>query len=821
MERKLLNRVLDLNDDVKDIRILEIMREKLYRVDVVNIHTIFSDEEAIEKANEEYAQIIVEANKMLDVLEIKDEKSEEFYAKMNKAFSALNKADLNARKKMEEALDKKLKNTDKVYLNPFDFLKDEDGIEDALNAIEELLEASIAYRAASTEEMKRLGDIKLRTLKTACNALGDIKEHLKEKIKEEEEQERREKENQEGFKILTPEEVQNKQPSPDLGISNEKSGIPLEKILVENNFLKAEYLQDTHDITSLPADSLVIPLIRIETKSSNTCNCTIECIPFINCFRVNLDNKSRYFNFNRDVVNVFRRGYDNVSGAVDTVNYIDRLYGFMNNFRPNGEEINYTDELKQKINDVLVNLKLFKDFGNQEAVEAKLPRINGFDPDVVDLIKDVSKLDIVNVSKEDNGIYRLVNTLPFLISPDVYSDHLYRYSYCSSDTSLRYQNRDYPEQEYSFFTTDMVDLEETGEDSYLVYRRISDGEEVLLRDLPLPISSMERNGLVCTNRDLMIYTYLESLICDSDYSDMMEVHTLFKLVFKIKGLTVAKKKKETGNSLMFFKDNYRPFLEVEKINLEKSDGNTTVIYKGKCLNEEDQIELYHNFYANDLDELYVALANCFEGYIKKDFNNLKTMLRNIASYIDGILESENEVYRRNYSFKYTLDNLPRTEEDYYNEYEEEYEEGSYEWAIKENIKREIKRFNGYSLVERHGELLPMRYTVAVEKQDKKEVIKVSVYPIQNSSCFTYNDRVLRERWNNPIYFEAEVRRGEDGAIGVLPLYNNNFGRHRYYSVGIPIGDYDTRNKMISDLCKPIQYGVLHILIKSYFENSEI
>ena len=819
MERKLLNRVLDLNDDLKDNRILEVMREKLYRVDVPNIHIVFSDEEAIAKAHEEYAKILVEANKMLDVLEIDDEKSEKFYANMNKAFSALNKADLNARKKIEEALDKKLKNTDKVYLNPFEFLKDEDGIEDALNAIEELLEASIAYRAASSEEMKRLGDIKLRTLKTACNALGDIKEYLKEKIKEEEEQERIEKSNQEEFKILLPEEVQNKQPSPDLGVSNEKSGIPLEKILIDNNLIKAEYLQDTYDITTLPADSLVIPLIRVGTKSTNVGNCTIEYIPFVNAFRVNLDNKSRYFI--KDVVNVFRRGYDNVSGAVDTVNYIDHLYGFMNNFRPNGKDTNYLDELKQKINDVLVNLQLFKDFGNQEAPEPKLPKINGFDPDVVDLIKDISKLDIVNVNKEENGIYRLVNTLPFIISSDVYSDHLYRYSYCNSDTSLRYQNRDYPEQEYSFFVTDTVGWEETGEDSYLVYRRVSDGEEVLLRDLPLPISSINRNGLVCTNRDLMIYTYLESLICDSDYSDLMEVHKLFKLVFKIKGLVVAKKKKETGNALMFFKDNYRPFLEVEKINLEKSDGNTTVIYKGKCLNEEDQIELYHNFYANDLDELYVALANCFEGYIKKDFNNLKTMLRNIASYIDGILESEHEVYRRDYSFKYTLDNLPRTEEDYYNEYEEADEEGSYEWAIKENIKKEIKRFNGYHLVERHGELLPMRYTVAVEKQDKKEVIKVSVYPIQNSSCFTYNDRVLKERWNNPIYFEAEVRKGEDGAIGVLPLYNNNFGRHRYYSVGIPIGDYDARNKMISDLCKPIQGGVLHILIKTYFENSEI
>lgn len=56
MERKLLNRVLDLNDDLKDNRTLEVMREKIYRVDVPNLYIIFSDEEAIEKANEGYAK---------------------------------------------------------------------------------------------------------------------------------------------------------------------------------------------------------------------------------------------------------------------------------------------------------------------------------------------------------------------------------------------------------------------------------------------------------------------------------------------------------------------------------------------------------------------------------------------------------------------------------------------------------------------------------------------------------------------------------------------------------------------------------------------
>lgn len=765
MERKLLNRVLDLNDDLKDNRTLEVMREKIYRVDVPNIHTIFSDEEAIAKAHEEYAKTLVEANKMLDLLEIEDKKSEEFYAKMNKTFSALNKADLNARKKMEEALDKKLKNTDKVYLNPFEFLKDEDGIEDALNAIEELLEAIIAYRAASSEEMKRLGDIKLRTLKTACNALEDVKEHLKEKIKEEEEQERREKENQEGFKILTPEEVQDKALSTDLGISNYKPGIPLEKILIDNEFFRVEYIQDTHDITLLPADSLVIPLIRIETKRSNIGGCIIEYIPYINVFRVNLDaSRNRLSGYIvNDILNVFRRGYDNVSGSVDTVNYINHLYNYMVKSRENGEK--YMDELKQKINDVLVNLRLFRDFGNQGELEPKLPKINGFDPDVVDLIRDISKLDIMNVKYEVDGLYRLIQPSPFIISPDVYSDHLYRYSHFRNDSSLRYSSREYPEQEHCYFETETVDWEETGEDSYMLYRRISDGEEALLKELPLPIYSTNRSRIVCTNRDLMIYTYLESLICDSDYSDLMEVHKLFKLVFKIEGLTVAKKKKDLGSALMFFKNEHRPFLEIEKVNLEKSDGSTTVVYKGKCLNENiSQQFLYHNFYANDLDELYVALTNCFEGHVKKDSENVKTMLHNIASYIDRILDSETETYRRDYSFRYTLNDIPRTEADYYNQYEEGDEEGSYEWVIRENIKEEIKTFNGYHLVERHGELLPMRYTASLETQDGKDVIKVSVYHIYNSSCFSYSDSVIRDRWLNPVYFEAIVSKGENGTI---------------------------------------------------------
>ena len=92
MERKLLNRVLDLNDDLKDNRSLEVMREKLYRVDVLNLYEIFSGEEDEEIADECLAKILVEANKALDHLEIKDEKREEVFKRMSMAFSAMNRA---------------------------------------------------------------------------------------------------------------------------------------------------------------------------------------------------------------------------------------------------------------------------------------------------------------------------------------------------------------------------------------------------------------------------------------------------------------------------------------------------------------------------------------------------------------------------------------------------------------------------------------------------------------------------------------------------------------------------------------------------------
>nr|DAP68593.1 MAG TPA: hypothetical protein [Caudoviricetes sp.] len=160
MERKLLNRVLDLNDDLKDNRTLEVMREKLYRVDVPNLHLLFSAEEDGEKADKCLAEILVETNKALDHLEIKDETREEVFKKISMTFLAMNRADIKARKKMEESLEKRLKDTEKVYINPFEFLRDEEGIEEVLDAIEELLEASIAAREASTEEIQKLGEIK-------------------------------------------------------------------------------------------------------------------------------------------------------------------------------------------------------------------------------------------------------------------------------------------------------------------------------------------------------------------------------------------------------------------------------------------------------------------------------------------------------------------------------------------------------------------------------------------------------------------------------------------------------------------------------------
>ena len=136
MKRKLLNRVLDLNDDLKDNRTLEVMREKIYMVDVPNLHLLFSGEEDVEKADKCLSEILVEANKALDHLEINDDKKGEVFKSISTSFLAMNRADINARKKMEEALEKRLTDKEKVYLNPFEFLRDEEGIEEALDAIE-------------------------------------------------------------------------------------------------------------------------------------------------------------------------------------------------------------------------------------------------------------------------------------------------------------------------------------------------------------------------------------------------------------------------------------------------------------------------------------------------------------------------------------------------------------------------------------------------------------------------------------------------------------------------------------------------------------
>lgn len=814
MERKLLNRVLDLNDDLKDNRSLEVMREKLYRVDVLNLYEIFSGEEDGEKADRCLSEILVEANKALDHLEINDDKKGEVFKSISTSFLAMNRADINARKKMEEALEKKLKDTEKVYLNPFEFLRDEEGIEEALDAIEKLLEASISAREASTEEIQKLGDIKLKTLKTACTALSNIKEQLKEKVKEEEEEERMEKSNQEGFRILSPSEVQDKNFTlnfvPELGI--EKTDLPVEKVLFDSEHIKAEYLQDTHDLTTFTVDTLSMPLIRIEGKNMAISPCTIEYIPFIHAFRVNSDRPDW---LEDEIVNVFRCGYDQISASVEITKYIENKYSFIINLKTkDSNNNNIIEEILKKINLVLVNLRLFKFYDSKDTVQPKLPRINGFDPYCVKLIKDISKLDI-NARTDEKGNYRLTHGRPFIITPDIYSDHLYKYSHSNIDTSKRYC-RDYPESASTYLVTDTIDWTSIGENDFMLFKRTRGNEVSLFRELPLPVYSEISVPPRITNRDLMIYTYIESLICDSDYYRFMLLHKVFKQVFEIEGLTIAKKNKEAGNALMFFKNECEPFLEIEKINLETSNGESSIVYKGRCKNEDDPNEYYFYFYANNSDELTCALMHCYEGSIKQDSEERQTAIKIISECIDDVLCDE-EAFVRNYSLRRTLNCLPETEEEYYEDEEGNFDEAdSYEDAIEYNLSKEIKSFNGYQFVSRFEYTLPMRYTLSTELKNDKKVIKVSVYPIENSHCFEISDSVKSSSYQNPLYFQATISKGEDGII-VSPLYESFSSYYRYYSRGLYEGDYETRNKMLEELCKPLKSGVLHELVKAYFD----
>ena len=110
----------------------------------------------------------------------------------------------------------------------------------------------------------------------------------------------------------------------------------------------------------------------------------------------------------------------------------------------------------------------------------------------------------------------------------------------------------------------------------------------------------------------------------------------------------------------------------------------------------------------------------------------------------------------------------------------------------------------------------MRYTLSTELKNDKKVIKVSVYPIENSHCFEISDGVKSSSYQNPLYFQATISKGEDGII-VSPLYESFSSYYRYYSRGLYEGDYETRNKMLEELCKPLKSGVLHELVKAYFD----
>ena len=494
--------------------------------------------------------------------------------------------------------------------------------------------------------------------------------------------------------------------------------------------------------------------------------CTIEYIPFMHSFRVNSDRPDW---LEDDIVNVFRFGYDQMSAAIETEKYIKNKYSFIINLKTKDSNTDMMEEILKKINLVLVNLRLFKFYNSKDTVQPKLPRINGFDPYCVKLIKDISKLDI-SARTDEKGNYRLTYGRPFIIAPDIYSDHLYKYSRSDIDTSKKYC-RDYPERTSTYSVTDIIDW--TSSESSVPPR--------------------------ITNRDLMIYTYIESLICDSDYYTFMSLHKIFKQVYEIEGLTIAKKKKEAGNAIMFFKNECEPFLEIEKINLEMSNGESSIVYKGRCKNEDDLNKDYFYFYANNSDELYNALRHCYEGSMKQDS------------------EYDEEAFVRNYDLRTTLNGLTKSEEEYYDEEEDDSDDVySYESAIENNLLEEIRIFNGYQSVSRFEYRIPMRYTLSTEMKNDKKVIKVSVYPIENSCCFELSDRVKNSNYLNPLYFQATISKGEDGIV-VSPLYDSFNANYRYYSRGL-LPSYDgTRIKMLEELCAPFKSGVLYELVKAYFD----
>ena len=810
MERKLLNRVLNIEDKLEGVEELKTMRDALLNVEAKDILKLISGEDEIGKLNDAYSKILIELTKVFNSLNVKDETRQELLTNMANKFDIVKKSNIDAKNKLKKALEVRILDPNFSYENAFEFLKNEEGIEDALNAVEALLEANMAYRDASAGEIKKIGDAKLATMKTACEALKNIKEQIQEKV-EEEEEERKEKANQKGFKILSPSEINDNNYLKPIFETEEKVEIPVEKVLFDSEFIKVEYMEDTHDLTTFPVDTLSIPLIRIEGKNMAISPCTIEYIPFLHSFRVNSDRPDW---LEDDIVNIFRCGYDQISATIETEKYIKNKYSFIINLKTKDSNTDMVEEILKKINLVLVNLRLFKFYNSEDTIQPKLPRINGFDPYCVKLIKDISKLDI-NARTDEKGNYRLTHGRPFIITPDIYSDHLYKYSHSNIDTSKRYC-RDYPESASTYLVTDTIDWTSIGENDFMLFKRTRGNEVSLFRELPLPVYSEISVPPRITNRDLMIYTYIESLICDSDYYRFMLLHKVFKQVFEIEGLTIAKKNKEAGNALMFFKNKCEPFLEIEKINLETSNGESSIVYKGRCKNEDAPNEYYFYFYANNSDELTCALMHCYEGSIKQDSEERQTAIKIISEYIDDVLCDE-EAFVRNYSLRRTLNCLPETEEEYYEDEEGNFDEvDSYENAIEYNLSKEIKSFNGYQFVSRFEYTLPMRYTLSTELKNDKKVIKVSVYPIENYHCFEISDSVKSSSYQNPLYFQATISKGEDGII-VSPLYESFGSYYRYYSRGLYEGDYETRNKMLEELCKPLKSGVLHELVKSYFD----
>lgn len=621
---------------------------------------------------------------------------------------------------------------------------------------------------------------------------------------------REEEENKGKIKILSEKDINKEkeyEEKKEAEVTTEDLENVVKNIYSSSNF-EATYLQDTYNLRHFPEDTLVIPLIKIKHLNKFVNDVVIEYIPYVSAIRVNVVDKRKSV-IDR-TVNIFRHGFYNDNTCSSVRDYLSNLYKIASDVSDaNKEDL---EKLLDEVVNVLLNKILY--FYNiipyfKQVKKAKLPYPDPTNKEHIRLIEDVITLSLYQ-KPEFGGLTSLLYNKPRISSPYLAYENLYTYTHFDHPLTNHSSSKDYPVIVENNVCTVTINWERIGEQDYLVTKRVINGVIVDRELTPIPLVNTENNNRINPEKQLLL-RYFESLLFDDECYKFLETRNMFNKIINLNDVILAKKNNESYCAIKVFRDSIKPLLEIEKVKVPSVNGEYLIVYKGYVVKSSYNNFKYHNFWCSNNDELRAALVHGFTVLKGTVLLSEKHILEDLSDIlVHDILKDDTE---EKYSIRHTLNGIPEDE----SEFDEEEWDNDYNNVVLDNLTEEMRQYNSYHIINYLGEEVDLIYKIEPKVIDHDNVIVVTAYRRDSSISFDVAENgVYGLNTGMNLFFSAYVSKGNNGELAVRPMYSNstNFS---YFSRHINNDDLDTKERIVKDLCQPIQNGILNEFLLSYFD----